>query len=273
MDTPTKPVNNRVAADLQAWDNLEKHFSQKYGPNVWNDRETQKVKAGIHQQILSKYAGQSKNERERIELKMLRAHHRANIRRLYPNPWVRLVRNSTKLTGNIALTGIKGVFQLLKFLVNPTLGNRSQSPTAAPIGPVKEHYDNNKAAQTYQQGKTKAQGNRKGNSQTSKQQQQQKGSQKKSTGQKQGAAAQKGQTATKQQPAAQKNGTKQQPAAKNGQTTGKQQPAAKNGQATGKQQPAAQKQNQQGQRPTAKIHNLNPRQMSQPVSQGRGMHR
>lgn len=208
MDTPTKPVN-RVHDDLAAWDKLEQHFTKRYGPQAFADRETQKVKADIFRHIIRKHAGKPKNEMERAELKMLRAHHRAMNRRLYPNPWVRLARNTVSLGTNIVVTGAKQLLNLIKFILNPTAANGKQTNQPAQTAPAQGPATNqsqNGASQ--QQSRGTAVSNR----------QQQRSTQSKAAAQKQNAGkkANTNQSNGKQQqPAAQKQ------AAQQGRTTAK----------------------------------------------------
>ncbi|PUZ28581.1 hypothetical protein DCC81_03615 [Chitinophaga parva] len=205
MDTPTKPVN-RVHDDLAAWDKLEQHFTKRYGPQAFSDRETQKVKADIFRHIIRKHAGKPKNDMERAELKMLRAHHRAMNRRLYPNPWVRLARNTVSLGTNIVVTGAKQLFKLLKFIINPTAANGKQTTLPAQTAPAQVPATSQSQTAGQQQSRGAAIKNRP----------QQRSTQSQTTGQKQRS----GQTTTKQ------NGQKQQPStqkqtAQQGRTTAK----------------------------------------------------
>lgn len=229
MDTPTKPVANRVDADLQMWEKLEKYFTKRYGANVWNDRETQKVRADIYKHIINKYAGKKKNEQEKMELKMLRAQRRAMIKKLYPNPWVRLGRAVGLFALNVVVLAAKLLFRLLKFIIDPTAAARRRQQAQASQSPSQQQNEPS---------------------------QQQSKSQQQSRQQSQGRGPSKGQ-GTKQQPPAKTKGAGQSQPAKQPAATKKQAPT---------QAPS------QGQRSTAKVRKLNPRQMA-PQTQGKGMRR
>lgn len=198
METPTKPIN-RVDADLKTWEKLEQYFAKRYGADVFNDRHSQKVKRDMYRHILRKYAGKPKNDLERAELKMLRAQHRGMNRRLYPNPWVRLARNTTVLVLNVGATGAKQLLKLLKFLINPTAGNNQQAAQPAQTAPAQQPA----AAQQKNTGNQQS----KSASKKTGQQQQPRGSQSKAAGQKQGAGKQP--AGKQQQPAAQKQNQQQ----------------------------------------------------------------
>jgi hypothetical protein len=195
MDTPTKPVN-RVDADLKMWEKLEQHFTKRYGANVWNDRETQKVKADIFRHILNKYKGQPKNEMERMELKMLRAHQRDLNKKLYPNVWLRLGVNVVRFAGNVVKTGANLLVNLVKFIINPT-GNQ-QGAQPAQTAPAQNQQSTSQ--QSNQQANSQQQSQVQGASQ--KNGQQQRSTQSKGAGQKQTGGQKQG--GAKPQPAAKK---------------------------------------------------------------------
>jgi hypothetical protein len=98
---------------------MEAGFTKRYGSQIWQDRESLKVKRDMIRYILNKYRNEKLSPAEKAEYKMARAQIRAMNRRLYPNPWVRLVRNLILFAGNIIRLAARLAIAVLRVLIGP----------------------------------------------------------------------------------------------------------------------------------------------------------
>lgn len=116
-----KPIDNnmrnRIAEDLNQWNNVESGLYQRHGRKVFHDRQFIRAKRDNYKAIQDKYKKSKLNAHEKAELRIMRSERRALLKTLYPNPYVRLLRNLTVLalnilqrTANLLLKGAKLLF-------------------------------------------------------------------------------------------------------------------------------------------------------------------
>jgi hypothetical protein len=98
---PNGGGSNRIDADLAVWDKRQQQYAGTFGPDVMRDRDFLKAKYQVLQQINNKHAKTNLSFDEQISRRILRGQLRQLNRRIYPNPVIRLLRNTVVLIGKV----------------------------------------------------------------------------------------------------------------------------------------------------------------------------
>lgn len=113
-------IESRLERDLSVWDRIQARQVARYGQGVLKDRGFLAAKREMYQHIMEKYVGKRPNMYERAEMKVLQSQRRELLRRMYPNPVVRMLRNLAALTvnliriaGRMTVGGVRGATVVL----------------------------------------------------------------------------------------------------------------------------------------------------------------
>ncbi|WP_300601917.1 hypothetical protein [Niabella sp.] len=110
---------SRMERDVEAWKRIEDKLIQRYGSGITKDRSFLKAKRDIYKHIADKNKRKRLNLYEKAELRVIRGQHRNLLRQLYPNPYIRLIRNTMVFAGNLLnAVGTFG-FRAAKWLITP----------------------------------------------------------------------------------------------------------------------------------------------------------
>lgn len=110
---------SRMDKDLESWKRIEDKLAQRYGSNITKDRSFMKAKRDIYKHILDKNKSKRLNLYEKAELRIIRGQHRNLMRQIYPNPYIRLVRNVLVFAGNVLNATRNFGFAAAKWLITP----------------------------------------------------------------------------------------------------------------------------------------------------------
>lgn len=108
-----KPAEaNRIARDLSAWKRVEDKLAERYGRKIVYDRDFLKAKRDIYKHIRNKHKNKRLNLFEQAEMRVLRGQHRNLLRQIYPNPFIRLIRNLLVFTGNVVAITLRAIVRI-----------------------------------------------------------------------------------------------------------------------------------------------------------------
>lgn len=105
--------------DLESWKRIEDKLAQRYGSNITKDRSFMKAKRDIYKHILNKNKNKRLNLYKKAELRIIRGQHRNLIRQIYPDPYIRLLRNTFMFAANVLDATRKFGFAAAKWLITP----------------------------------------------------------------------------------------------------------------------------------------------------------
>ncbi|TXJ24851.1 MAG: hypothetical protein E6Q24_14975 [Chitinophagaceae bacterium] len=120
MSNGQSATENRLERDLAVWDRIEARQVQRYGQGILKDRGFLAAKREMYKYIMQKYMGKRPNIYERAEMKVLQSQRREFLRRMFPNPFIRALRNFLalnvnliRLAGRMTLGAIRGATGVL----------------------------------------------------------------------------------------------------------------------------------------------------------------
>lgn len=123
-----KPIEmNRIARDLEAWKRVEDKLVSRYGRKIVYDRDFLKAKREIYKHIRDKHKSKKLNLIEKAEMKILRGQHRNLLRQMYPNPFIRLVRNLLVFAVNVLRVTGRMAGRAIRSLTAPSAGKIAAS--------------------------------------------------------------------------------------------------------------------------------------------------
>lgn len=141
-----KPSTNRVDAALAVWEERQQGYMHTFGPDLMRDRDFLKAKYQVLQQILKTHTKSNLSFDEQISRRILRGQVRQLNRRIYPNPVIRLLRNTAVLIGKLLIIPFNLGTTLEKDIAarrannQPvySLTNNHQTQASEVLGPAKE---------------------------------------------------------------------------------------------------------------------------------------
>lgn len=139
--------------DLAKWDAKQQVLLQRYGPNLFNDREFMKAKRGALDDIHKKYKNRTLNLEDKVDLAILKGQVKQMHERIYPARWQRAGLGLIKFVGRPLVSLAKlainlgSAFLIGKPLFNESTSGRSRQSTSQvqngsqqvpPLGPQEE---------------------------------------------------------------------------------------------------------------------------------------
>lgn len=99
MQAENKQSSNLEAA-LQKWEAQQQKYIQRYGSDVVNDREYQKVQMDTLRGIHKQFRNTPLSFEDKMELRIQKGRINHMNRRLYPNPIVRVARSTVRVAAS-----------------------------------------------------------------------------------------------------------------------------------------------------------------------------
>lgn len=110
---------SRMERDLEIWKQIEDKLVSRYGSKITGDKDFLKARRDIYKYIVNKYKNKRLSRYEKAELRILRGQNRKLLRQIYPNPYIRLIRNLLVFTGNVIGGMANAGFRIAKWLIKP----------------------------------------------------------------------------------------------------------------------------------------------------------
>lgn len=99
MQAENKQSSN-LEASLQKWEQQQQKYIQRYGSDVVNDREYQKVQMDTFRGIYKQFKNTPLSFEDKMELRIQKGRINHMNRRLYPNPLVRTARAAFRVAAS-----------------------------------------------------------------------------------------------------------------------------------------------------------------------------
>lgn len=146
MNNPAYKAKNAVDADLAIWNKRQQQYVQIFGNELMRDRDFLKAQYQVLQEIRQRHRKSNLSFDERISMRVLRGQIRQLNRRIYPNPVIRLLRNSAVLIYKLLTLPLKTGKNLAQVLTkkptshqpNYSLTSNQQALANEVVGQAKE---------------------------------------------------------------------------------------------------------------------------------------
>ncbi len=118
---------NRVDRDLEVIERMQANAARRYGAKAVQSRSYIREKRNLLRAVYDNYKSKPLTKEEKATLRFTRSQIRESTRQLYPNPYIRLVRNTAVLTFNLIKSAVRIAGGVLSTIVNGV-----STPTARP---------------------------------------------------------------------------------------------------------------------------------------------